>query len=551
MISKAVLASVTVLCLLAGPSQLCAAVAQPLRPFSTAITAQGLRAADEVISSDAMEGRKPGTSGETRATAWIVDQFKEAGLRPGNAGSWFQAVDYVNAVPASPAGIRLDVRGKAGQTGLRFGPDFVAMTLQGRAHVSLSRSPIVFLGYGIDAPAYGWNDYRDTDVRGKVVIVLVNDPGQATGDPALFKGKAMTIYGRWTYKYEEAARHGAAACLVVHTSDVAAGYPWTAVRNTLYHGKPVLADPASLRSQLPVAGWLTAGAAREMFAAAGLNFDELAKAASSRKFRPVDLNATADLTLDSTVTRETSNNVIGVLDGTSLRDQAVAYSAHWDHFGTDPSLKGHPIYNGAVDDGVGVAMLVSIARAFGSRPEKPRRSVLFIAFTLEEAGLLGSEHYAKHPVFPIAKTVADINMDADAVIGLTRNLQVIGSGQSDIEDVLKNVLAEQHRTVSTDHADVDGVYFRSDHFNFAKVGVPALMTATGNDLVKGGTALGNSKLADYGAHRYHTPRDVFEPDWDFTGVAADTQALYEVGRRLADGDAWPQWRKGSDFSRKQ
>ncbi|TAM95273.1 MAG: M28 family peptidase, partial [Rhodanobacteraceae bacterium] len=381
------------------------------QPFSTAITAQGFRAYDQAISSDYMDGRKPGTVGGQRATAWIVAQFKKLGLQPGNHGSWFQAVPTVSTTLRNEDKIKLDVSEGGGTQAFDFGKDLVALTLQAKPHVAIKDSDIVFVGYGIDAPEWQWNDYksadgRGLDVKGKTVIVLVNDPGYATGNPQLFKGKTMTYYGRWTYKYEEAAREGAAMCLIVHTSSGAAGYPWTVVKNS-WSG-PQLALPASEdpAPRLPVAGWLTRDAAQRLFAKAGLDFDKLEVAAAQRGFKPVPLKATASITLDSTIGHGTANNVLGLIKGTEKPDEVIVYSAHWDHFGEDDKLKGDKIFNGAIDNGTGISALMEIADAFAKQKPAPRRSVLFLADTLEESGLLGSLYYTKHPVFPIDKTVA-------------------------------------------------------------------------------------------------------------------------------------------------
>ncbi len=517
------------------------------QPFSSAITAQGFRAYDKAISSDYMDGRKPSTVGEQRATAWIVKQMKAIGLEPGNHGSWLQEVPTVSTTLEQPSGIKLDVSEGGSTQSFDYGDQLVAMTLQAKPKVSIKNSDIVFVGYGVDAPAWQWNDYKGLDVKGKTVVVLVNDPGYASGDPRLFRGKTMTYYGRWTYKYEEAARQGAAMCLIVHTSDGAAGYPWTVVRNS-WTG-PQLSLPASEDSapRLPVAGWLTRAAAQRLFAKAGLDFDKLAAQADQRGFKPVPLKATASITLDSTISHGKTPNVLGMIRGSEHPDQVVVYSAHWDHFGENDKLQGDKIFNGAIDNGTGISALLEIAKAFKAQKPAPKRSVLFLADTLEESGLLGSLYYTKHPVFPMDKTVADINMDMMIVIGRTKNLQIVGSGESQLEDMLKAALKQQGRYAIPDQTPADGFYFRSDHFSFAKAGVPALMTQTGNDKVDGGTAVGTRELADFVAHRYHTPLDNFDPKWNFAGVADDAQALYEVGHQLAGSNDWPQWYKDSEF----
>jgi len=517
-------------------------------PFTSAITAQGFRDYDKAISSDTMEGRKPGTEGEKRATAYIVEQFKKLGLQPGNNGSWFQSVPTVSATVQDKGTLKLKVSEGGGTQSFAYGTDMVAYDPQDKPHVSIKDSPVVYLGYGVDAPEYQWNDYAGQNVKGKTVIVLVNDPGFGDHDPNLFKGRAMTYYGRWTYKYEQCARAGAAMCVIVHDTE-AAGYPWTVVKNSWTGPQlnlPASEDPAP---RVPVAAWITTDGARRLFAKAGLDFDKLKAAADHRGFKPVALNAKASIAFDSSIEHGSANNVLGLVKGTKYPDQVIVYSAHWDHFGRDPKLKGDQIFNGAIDNGTGISALLELAGAFAK--QKPERSVLFLADTLEESGLLGSLYYTMHPVFPLDKTVADINMDAMDVIGPTKNVQIIGSGQSQLEDMLKAALKKQGRYASPDATPENGFYFRSDHFSFAKAGVPALMTQTGNDKVKGGTAAGNAALADYTAHRYHTPQDNFDPDWDFSGVVEDAQALYEVGHELANSQQWPQWNNDSEFRAKR
>jgi len=518
------------------------------KPFTPAITAAGFRDYDKAISSDYMEGRKPGTEGAKRATGYVVEQFKKLGLQPGNHGSWFQTVPTVSATVQDKDTLKLNVSEGGGTQSFAYGSDMVVYDPQDKPHVAVKDSPIVYLGYGVDAPEYHWNDYANQDVKGKTVIVLVNDPGFGDHDPNLFKGRAMTYYGRWTYKYEQCARAGAAACLIVHDT-AAAGYPWTVVKNSWTGPQlslPASEDPAP---RTPVVGWLTTESARRLFSKAGLDFDKLKAAADHRGFKPVALNAKASVAFDSTIEHGSANNVLGLIKGTKYPDQVIVYSAHWDHFGIDPKLKGDQIFNGAIDNGTGISALLELAGAFAK--QKPERSVLFIADTLEESGLLGSLYYAMHPMFPLAKTVADINMDAMDVIGPTKNVQIIGSGQSQLEDMLKAALKQQARYASPDATPENGFYFRSDHFSFAKAGVPALMTQTGDDKVDGGVTAGRAALADYTANRYHTPQDNFDPKWDFSGVAQDAQALYEVGNELANGGEWPQWYKDSEFRAKR
>jgi Zn-dependent M28 family amino/carboxypeptidase len=525
--------------------------ASPAQPFSSAITAQGFRAYDKAISSDYMDGRKPGTVGGKRATAWMVAQFKKLGLQPGNHGSWFQSVPTVTTTLQDPGKVKLDVNEDGGKQSFEFNKDFVAVTLQAKPRIDVKDSPIVFVGYGINAPGWNWNDYKGLDLKGKTVVVLVNDPGYATGDPKLFRGKTMTYYGRWTYKYEEAARQGAAMCLIVHTSDGAAGYPWSVVRNSSDGPQLALPQSEDPGPRLPVAAWITRDAAQRLFAKAGLDFDKLMAASSQRGFKPVPLKATASIALDSKIGHGSADNVLGMIRGSEHPDQAIVYSAHWDHLGENDTLKGDKIFNGAIDNGAGISEMLEIAGAFARQKPAPKRSILFLAATLEESGLLGSLYYTKHPVFPLDKTVADINMDMPIVIGPTRNLQIVGNGQSQLEDMLKAVLKQQGRYTIPDQSPAAGMYFRADHFSFARAGVPAIYTMTGNDKVDGGVAAGSKEIADFTAHHYHTPYDNFDPKWNFTGVAEDAQALYEVGRELAGSDEWPKWYKDSEFRGKR
>ncbi len=534
-----------------GPLQAATPAAPADPPASTVAMAPQINAADfaqfdKTLSSDAFGGRQPGTVGAQRTTDWLVEQFKRMGLQPGNQGSWFQTVP-ADSTELLNTGLTLDISTHGKQISLAYRTDMVAQTLQAKATVALKDSPVVFLGYGADAPNWHWNDYRGVDVKGKTVIVLVNDPGFATLDPKLFNGRAMTYYGRWPYKWAEAALQGARACFIVHTSDAAAGYPWSVLKNGS-HGQqlslPASVDPAP---RLPVAGWLTRDAATRLFAAAGLDFNRLEKAAAKPGFKPVPLDATASMTLHNKIGHIESKNVVAMVKGSDKPDEVVVYTAHWDHLGTDPSRKGHKVYSGAVDNGTGLSMLLEIADAFAHQKQPPERSVMFFMPTLEESGLLGSQYYAARPVFPLDHTVADIAVDALPIIGRAHDMTVIGKGQSELEDLLAGVLKKQGRVISPETTPENGFYFRSDHFNFAKAGVPAMLASSGLDLLAGGKAAGEKAAADYTAHRYHTPDDVFNPDWDLSGILEDTQAIYELGRHLSHAGVWPTWYADSPF----
>lgn len=514
--------------------------------FAAAINADDFSAHLRTIASDEFAGRKPGTIGERLTTNYLVEQFKRIGLTPGVNGEWFQAVPAVTTTLQHQDTLKLTVAEGGGNESFDFAKDMVVATLNASAHVELKDSDIIFLGYGVEAPDQQWNDFDGVDVKGKTVVVLVNDPGWNGNDKSLFKGREMTYYGRWTYKYEEAARKGAAAVFIVHQTEPA-GYGWNVVESGFSMPRldlPVSEDPSP---RMPIAGWLTQDAAKQLFAKAGKDFDALSAQASQRGFKAVPLDAKASITLDSTIGTSISSNVVGVLKGSKHPDEAIVYTAHWDHLGTDPSLKGHTIYNGAVDNGTGIAAMLEIAEAFAAKNPHPERSIVFAAVTMEESGLLGSKYYVAHPVFPLAKTVADINMDAIDIMGPTHDMSVVGLGQSQLDDVLKDALAARGRVVSGDDAPEKGHYFRSDHFSFAKAGVPALSAGGGVDMVQGGKTAGEAAVADYVAHRYHQPADVFDPRWDFTGVLQNVQAYYDVGAKLADSDMWPAWSEGSEF----
>jgi Zn-dependent M28 family amino/carboxypeptidase len=520
------------------------AVANEQHTFSPEITPDDFAAHLRVISSDEYDGRKPGTLGERLTTNYIIEQFKRMGLEPGNKGEWVQTVPAVSTALNDQANVKLDVAEGGGQETFAFGSEMVAGTLQAKADVDLKDSDVVFVGYGVNAPEAQWNDFDGVDVKGKTVIVLVNDPGWNANDPKLFKGREMTYYGRWTYKFEEAARQGAAAAFIVHQTEPAA-YGWNVVQSGWSTPKLDLPESEDPSPRLPVAGWLTHEAAQRLFAKAGKNFDDLAKQADTRGFKAVPLDAKASIHLQSTITHSLSNNVIGMVKGSEKPDEAIVYTAHWDHLGHDPSLKGHQIYNGAVDNGTGIAALLEIAGKFAQ--DKPRRTVIFAAVTMEESGLLGSKYYVAHPPFPLNKTVADINMDALPVIGATRDMEVVGLGQGDLEDMFAEVLKADGRVVSGDASPEKGHYFRSDHFNFAKAGVPALAANGGIDMVVGGKAAGEAASEDYVKNHYHQPTDVFDMRWNFDGVTQNVKAFYALGEKLADSDVWPVWKDGSEF----
>ncbi|HKE48858.1 MAG TPA: M28 family metallopeptidase [Rhodanobacteraceae bacterium] len=534
------------------------AAAAPAQPAPVVPSAEGHSTADitaedfagrlKKISGDAFEGRKPGTIGERMTTAWIKDQFQQIGLKPGVRENWIQTVPMVETTLLDPDTVKLDFATKGGAEHLAYRTDMIVNSLDASHAVDIEGSEVVFAGYGVVAPEQNWNDYAGLDVKGKTVIVLVNDPGWGNHDNALFKGNALTYYGRWTYKYEEAARQGAAACLIVHETP-GAGYPWDVVVNSWSGPQDALPPREDPAPHLSAAGWITTEAAQRLFAKAGQNFDELKKSADVRGFKPTALEAKLSTHFKNRVDNTSSENVLGLVRGSTRPDEVVVYSAHWDHLGKDASLKGDPIYNGAIDNGTGIAGLLEIAEAFAHQDPPPQRSVLIVAFTLEEAGLLGSRYYVTHPAFPLDKTVVDINMDALPILGPTKDIAVIGLGQSALDDYIKDAAAAQDRTIVADEAPEKGFFFRSDQLNFARLGVPVLYARSGLNLVDGGEEAGRKAYADYTGNRYHKPADEFDPAWDFRGVVQDLDALHAVGKKIADETSFPAWKADADFHR--
>ena len=510
--------------------------------FQPAIDAGDFAELVKTLASDEFEGRAPGSVGEDRTVEYIRAQMQRIGLQPGNGDSFFQDVPMVETTADPSTKLVLAIDGKPVE--LAFGTDMVVGTRTGQAQVSVKDSPVVFVGYGVDAPERGWNDYADQDWTGKTVVMFVNDPGFHAGDEKLFDGKKMTYYGRWTYKFEEAARKGAAAALIVH-DDAGASYGWDVVKNSwsgAQYDLPAADDPAP---RLPVQGWLTADAARKLFAGAGIDLDDAYRQAVKPGFKPVPLNATLSVDLASTTANKTSRNVVGVLPGTSRADEAVLYMAHWDHLGKHEG-EGDQIYNGAIDNATGVAGILEIAEAFAGQEQKPERSVVFLAVTLEESGLLGSKYYVAHPTFPLDKIAGVVNLDAMSVAGPSRDFVVTGKGGSELEDLLKVHADQQQRVLVQEDNTAGGFYFRSDHFNFAKAGVPALYAKGGSDLREGGKEAGKAAGAEY-AKRYHQPGDEIHDGWRYDGVVEDLQALYGVGHDLAAGGTWPNWYEGNAF----
>ena len=507
----------------------------------------------KVLSSDEYEGRAPASKGEELATRFIATQFKELGLKPGNPdGTYFQNVPMVG-ITADPSAV-LVLRGPDGkQTGLKFADDFVAFTKHQEPTVSID-ADMVFVGYGVVAPEYKWDDFKGVDVKGKVIVVLINDPpvpdphDPSKLDEKTFKGKAMTYYGRWTYKFEMAAEKGAAGCLIVHQTGPA-GYPWGVVKTSNTGEQFDLETPDKGMSRSTIEGWITHERAKELFAMAGKDFDALEKTAVRRDFHPVDLGVKASLTLKNAVRTIESKNVVAKLEGSDpkLRDEYVIYTAHWDHLGIGPEVNGDKIYHGAVDNASGVAGLLEVARAYTKVQPPPRRSILFLSVTGEEKGLLGSQYYAQHPLYPNVKTLADINMDGTNVLGRTKDIEIIGLGQSTLDDIVKAVAAEQGRVVRPDSEPEKGFYYRSDHFCFAKEGVPALDPDSGIDYVGKPAGWGMEMRNKFTEEDYHKPSDQVKPYWDLSGAVEDLQLFAEVGYRVANAKTYPTWKAGSEF----
>ncbi len=530
-----------------------AAQAPAAAPASSYAFGADINAADygelvKTLASDEFEGRGPGTAGEDKTVDYIKAQFERLGLEPGNNGDWFQTVPMVVTEADPTTTMTIDIAGKP--HALKFGPDMVVGTRTGEKEVKIDGSELVFVGYGVDAPEQNWNDYAGVDVKGKTVVMLINDPGFHAQDDSLFEGKRMTYYGRWTYKFEEAARKGAAAAIIIH-DDAGASYGWDVVKNSWsgpQYDLPAKDDPDP---RLPAQGWITGAEAKTLFADAGLDVDALRAAAGKRGFKAVPMKATMTLDLKSTTSEKSSRNVVGMLPGSEKPDEAVVYMAHWDHLGKHEGETGDNIYNGAVDNATGVAGVIEIAEKFARTEPKPKRSIVFLAVTLEESGLLGSKYYVAHPTIPMDKTVAVINMDAMSVAGRSKDMTVIGLGNSELEVILADAVKPQGRVLSMEASPESGFYFRSDHFNFAKAGVPALYAKGGTDLVDGGVDAGKAAEADYRDKRYHKAADQYDASWKLDGIVEDLNALYIVGNTVANDGSWPNWLKTSAFRAKR
>ncbi|HKG90741.1 MAG TPA: M28 family peptidase [Gemmatimonadaceae bacterium] len=537
-----------------------AATAPAVAAAAQAIGADSILAHIKDLSADSMEGRGPATPGEEKTAAYLTKQFRALGLQPGNPdGTYIQQADLIGYTSRPTATVTAG--GKA--IPLRFPDDFVANSRHNRARTQVSSSDVVFVGYGVQAPEYGWDDYKGVDVRGKTILMLINDPairvagdpdaargagsapGEAVLDTSMFRGRAMTYYGRWTYKYEIASAKGAAAAIIIHETGPA-GYPFEVVKGSYASEQfDVISPDADKR--VPVEGWITLDKAKALLAAAGQSFDSLKAAATRKDFRPVALDAKASFDVQIAARQVRSKNLVAKLPGGDRKDEYVIYTAHWDHLGRDTTAKGDQIFNGAADNASGIAGMLEIARAFTKLPSPPRRSVLFLAVTAEEKGLVGAKFYATHPLYPLDHTAADINIDELNLWGTTGDLTVVGLGNSTMDDLLTRVLTGSGRAVRPDPQPEKGFYYRSDHFEFAKKGVPALYVNPGVEFVGKPAGYGMRKRDEYESKDYHKPSDEVKPDWDLAGAVEDARALFRVGYLAAQGEALPQWKPGTEF----
>jgi Zn-dependent M28 family amino/carboxypeptidase len=522
-----------------------------LRPALESITTNDLLRHIRILSSDEFEGRAPATKGEDLTVQYLIEQFKQSGLKPGNPdGTFIQKVPLVG-ITSEP---RVSLRAGSKELELALPGDCIAASHQFLSQMAVKDSDVIFVGYGVVAPEYGWNDFKDVDVRGKTIIMLVGDPpvpdpkNPTRLDEAMFKGPAMTYYGRWTYKYEIAAEKGAAAALIVHETGPA-GYPYFVLIASQGRENFELQSTNKNMGVVPVQGWLTLTKARQLFTATGKDFDALKASALSRQFKPVPMGAKASFEIKNTFRVVASQNVVARLDGSDpkLKNEYVVYSAHWDHLGRNEKLQGDQIFNGALDNGSGTAGLLELAQAFTKLKTPPKRTILFLAVTAEEKGLLGAKYYVEHPLFPLERTLADINMDGINPWGRTRDIEVVGYGNSTLEDVLREAAMTQGRVTTPDSETPKGRFFRSDHFEFAKRGVPGLYIKGGVDFIGKPKEFGKQKSDEYTERDYHKVTDEIKSDWDLAGGVEDLRLLLEVGFRVAENANYPEWKPASEF----
>ncbi len=497
----------------------------------------------KTLSSDEFGGRAPGTEGETKTINYLKNEFAKVGLKPGNGDSFFQAVPLASVEVTNKPD--LTITGSTGSVmNLKYSDDQVVWTRQQVDGVSIDGSEMIFVGYGINAPERNWNDYAGIDVKGKTVVMLVNDPGYATQDPSLFNGNAMTYYGRWDYKLDQAGKQGAAAAIIIHDTKPAA-YGWSTVSASWTGPQFDMVREGDSSDLVSVEGWITKTHAISLFEKAGLNLDVMYKAAKTPGFKAVDMNLKASISIENKLTFVDSYNVIAMVEGSESPEEVFIYMAHWDHLGTDTSIEGDGIYNGALDNATGTAGLIEIAKAYAD--SKPKRSVVFIAVTAEEQGLLGSAYYATHPIFPLANTVAGINMDGLNNFGPTKDVVVIGLGMSQIDDYLLKQATAQNRILKPDSESEKGYFYRSDHFELSKLGVPMSYPNSGYDHREKGTAYGIEKSEEYVKKHYHGPSDEYDPSWDLTGAVEDLRLYFLTGQDIVNSKDWPEWNDGTEF----
>lgn len=516
-------------------------------------TAEDLLRHTQVLAADSFDGRAPGTPGEERTVRYLTEQFQRLGLQSGNPdGTFIQNVPLVGITPTITASFTVKGRPMPVQ-----GPaDIMASTRRAVPRVDVENADMVFVGYGVVAPEYGWDDFKGVDVTGKTIVMLVNDPpmpdpaNPAALDTTMFKGKAMTYYGRWTYKYEIAAEKGAAAAIIVHETEPA-GYPFEVLSGGWGREDFDIKTADNGMSNVPVQAWIPVETARRLFTAAGVNYNDLKRQAASKDFRPLPLDAKATFHVQSQIREVQSRNVVAKLPGATTPDEYVVYTAHWDHLGKNDALTGDQIFNGALDNASGTATLLELAEAFTKLPQPPERSILFLAVTAEERGLLGAKYYAQNPLYPLEKTLANINMDGVNQWGRTQDIVVIGLGNSTLDDVLTQVATAQQRTIVPDPESEKGFFYRSDHFEFAKQGVPALYTDAGVQYIGKPEGYGQQKRDEYTTNDYHKVTDEVKPDWDLAGAVDDARLLFEVGFRVAQADAFPEWKPGTEFKAKR
>ena len=525
----------------AAPTQ----ATDPVATGTEAITEAAYRRHIEILASDEFGGRAPASPGEELTVEYLEQNFKSLGLEPANGDSYIQDVP-LNWIEVNNNPDLVFNGGEGEDLVLKYATDQVLWTRQQVEQAAIKDSELVFVGYGINAPERGWNDYTNVDVKGKTVVILINDPGYATQDPQLFNGNAMTFYGRWDYKFDEAARQGATGAIMIHDT-LPAAYPWSTVTNSWTGRKFNMVLPDKGEKLASVEGWITREGAEALFSKAGLDLDVMYEKAAKPDFSAVHmgLNASAVLTNETEIVN--SRNVAAILKGSEAPDEIFIYMAHWDHFGTDPSLEGDQIYNGAMDNASGTAALLEIAKAYAALPQAPRRSVLFLAVTAEEQGLLGSLYYASHPLFPLTKTVGGLNMDGMNNFGSTRDITVVGLGMSDLDDYLAAAAATQERVVEGDRETEKGYYFRSDHFELAKEGVPMLYPKKGYDDRERGVAYGMKKAREFTADHYHRVSDEYDLSWNVSGALDDMKMYFKTGLGVANSEDLPNWKEGTEF----